>query len=308
MQSYLSYLNFCEKRINSFLQQILESLLGVSDSLFAATKYSLLSGGKRLRPALVYAIGDYLEINELTNLDAAAASVELIHCYSLVHDDLPAMDNDDLRRGVPSCHKAFNEATAMLVGDGLQALAFQVLTDPIFNQLNGIIKSNMVLSLSKAVGFLGMVNGQAQDMTCNKDNITLNNLEKIHKYKTGALIVCCIELAILATGAENNNLKDLKIIQQQLLAYGSHLGLIFQIKDDILDFEQSTEILGKPNKSDQRQDKTTFVTLLGLTAAKQQLDKHYNKAMLILKNLALKNNKNIILLQQFVDYFKNRKF
>ena len=320
LQPFLDFLNCCQDRINIFLQQTLKNFFSKSDSLFTATKYSLLSGGKRLRPALVYAIGDYFGLNELTILNAAAASLELIHCYSLVHDDLPAMDNDDLRRGQPSCHKAFDEATAILVGDGLQTLAFQILADPVVNKFDNETRCNMILQLAKAAGFAGMVKGQAQDMACeakltNKlagesaidiKNISLKDLEMLHANKTGALIVCSIELALLAV-AESNKFNDLTV-KQYLLNYGYHLGLIFQIQDDILDFEQSTEILGKPSGSDQKLQKATFVTLLGLDGAKQQLEQHYKQVILILQNLVTYNNKNITLLQQFADCCKVRNF
>jgi len=311
-QSFLYFLTNCQNRANNFLQQTLEHFVSDTDELFAATKYSLLGGGKRIRPALVYAIGEYFELNELTILNAAAASLELIHCYSLIHDDLPAMDNDDLRRGQASCHKAFSEATAILVGDGLQTLAFQILADPVVNQLDGETRCNMIFKLAKAAGFSGMINGQAQDIAyenmviSDHKNISLKNLEKLHISKTGALIVCCIELAMLAVFANDHKLHN-PTIKQQLLNYGHHLGLIFQIQDDILDFEQPTEILGKPNGSDQKLQKATFVTILGLEGAKQQLEQNYNAAMLALQNLAI-YNKTTKLLQQFAEGLKVRNF
>jgi farnesyl diphosphate synthase len=311
-QSFIYFVTDCQNRVNNFLQQTIDGFFSKSDELFSATKYSLLGGGKRLRPALVYAIGNYFELNDLTILNAAAASLELIHCYSLIHDDLPAMDNDDLRRGQPSCHKAFSEAKAILVGDGLQTLAFQILADSVINKFDSETRCNMVLKLAKAAGFSGMVNGQAQDIAYESIAIrdpkefSLSNLERLHANKTGALIVCCIELAILAAFANDNKL-SYPTVKQQLLNYGYHLGLIFQIQDDILDFEQSTEILGKTHGSDQKLHKATFVTILGLDGAKQQLEQHYNEAILALQNLAMYNN-STNLLRQFADGFKIRNF
>ena len=290
-------MDYCQNLINDFLQYIAWRYLNTPEKLFIATKYSLLNDGKRLRAALVYAVADLLKI-ELTKLNAAAASIELIHCYSLIHDDLPAMDDDDIRRGKPSCHKAFDEATAILVGDALQALAFQILSDQKINPFVASIRSNMVLKLAEAVGFSGMVYGQSQDIDSENKIISLKALESIHAYKTGALINCCIELAMLANNDNiNYNNQDNK---NKLLTYGKHLGLIFQIKDDILDVEQSTEILGKPTKSDQKSQKATFVSILGLDGAKSQLEEHYNLAIVALQNLsndeyASYDNKKIVL-------------
>ncbi len=198
------------------MQQIAEHSLYKPERLFIATKYSLLNNGKRLRPALVYAVVNLFNI-ELTKLNAAAASVELIHCYSLIHDDLPAMDDDDFRRGQPSCHKAFDQATAILVGDGLQSLAFQILSDQEINPFNANIRSNMVLSLSKAAGLLGMVYGQATDMDSSNKIISLKDLETMHAHKTGGLINCCFELAMLALQEkkyDNIDEQNNKIIKQ----------------------------------------------------------------------------------------------
>lgn len=309
---FLYFLNACKDRVNRVLKDVLESSFSNSDELLNIVSYSLLSGGKRLRSALVYAIGEYFQIKDVSILNAAAASLELIHCYSLIHDDLPAMDNDDLRRGKPSCHKAFGEANAILAGDGLQSLAFQVLADPMFNKCNGETKSNMILELAKAVGFLGMVSGQAQDIFYEnmifekRKEISLANLELLHIRKTGALIKCCIELALLVIFSNGINL-DVNI-KQQLLNYGQYLGLLFQIQDDILDFEQSTEILGKTSKADHKSHKLTFVTLLGLDGAKQQLEKNYNNIMFVLNNLGNYSGKDIKLLEQFACYFKNRNY
>lgn len=300
LQSYLDFVNYCQNLSNNFLQGIAIRYLTTPDRLFLATKYSLLSPGKRLRAVLVYAIADLLEIDLIT-VNAAAAAVELVHCYSLVHDDLPAMDNDDLRRGKPSCHKAFDEATAILVGDGLQALAFKILSDAEWNPFDANIRSNMALKLAESSGFSGMVYGQAKDIESENKIISLKDLEIIHEHKTGSLINCCIELAILASNKVDFEIKN------KLLIYGKHLGLIFQIKDDILETEQQTEILGKSSRSDQKSNKATFVSILGIAGAKQQLAEHYNLAVMALQSLIYDNQK-IQLLHQFAEYFKNRIF
>lgn len=300
MQLFIKFLNICQDRINSVLEEIVLKTFSDSNKLHDVVKYSVLSGGKRIRPALVYLIGEYLQIRDLNLLNTVAASIELMHCYSLIHDDLPSMDNDDFRRGRPSCHKAFGEANAILVGDGLQALAFQLLADPEFNKYSSNVRNDMVLCLSKAAGFLGMVGGQAQDMDYDGilpdqlSKISLSHLETLHLNKTGALIKCCIELALLAMFSEVDQVDP--VVQKYLLDYGKYFALIFQIQDDILDFEQGI---------DQKSNKLTFVTLLGLDGAKQQLDQHYNNIELVLRLLFNHNQKDIKLLQQFVYYFQH---
>lgn len=321
VQFYLTFLNYSQDLVNNFLVLVAERFVNLPEKLFIATKYSLLNRGKRVRSALVYAVANLLDI-ELTKLNAVAASIELIHCYSLIHDDLPAMDDDNFRRGKPSCHKAFDEATAILVGDALQSLAFQVLCDQKLNPFRDSTKNSMVLKLAASIGFAGMVRGQARDMDSENKKISLSDLEVIHADKTGALINCCLELVILAYQEHirmdrNHQViikdDDIKFLQQQLLIYSKHLGLIFQIKDDILDIEQHTAILGKPSKSDQKSQKATFVSILGLAGAKQQLNQHYDLAILALKNLSNYHNlkfddQKMQLLYSFLDYFKDRDY
>jgi len=301
VQLFIKFLNICQDRINSVLEVIAAKIFSDSNKLYDVVKYSVLSGGKRIRPALVYVIGEYLQIRDINLLNTVAASIELMHCYSLIHDDLPSMDNDDFRRGQPSCHKAFGEANAILVGDGLQALALQLLVDPEFNNYSSSVRNNMALCLAKAVGFSGMVGGQAQDMyydglsLAQLSKVSLSNLETLHLNKTGALITCCIELALLAISSELKQLDP--VIKKYLLEYAKYFALIFQIQDDISDFEQGI---------DQKSNKLTFVTLLGLEGAKQQLDKHYNNIQLVLKLLFNHNQKDIKLFQQFVSHILNK--
>lgn len=242
-----------------------------SSSLEQAIHYSVFNGGKRLRPILVYITGEALGV-PLNKLDAAAAAVELIHCYSLIHDDLPAMDDDDLRRGKPSCHKAFDEATAILAGDALQTLAFQILSD---SELNPILPSQQVLminTLAKQSGRAGMIGGQALDITAEgKGNLLdLEALCQIHQKKTGALIEASVLLGAIPANINSDHL--LKLQQ-----YARLIGLSFQVQDDILDIEGSQENLGKTIGKDQQQSKATFPALLGINAAKQYAqDLHYD--------------------------------
>lgn len=258
--------------IIDFLNKILPSSAN-GDRLSAAMRYSALNEGKRIRPLLVYATGQALNV-EYTRLHAAAASVELIHCYSLIHDDLPAMDDDDLRRGVASCHKAFDEATAILAGDALQSLAFEVLGNAELNPVGAMQQAAMVVTLAKAVGARGMVLGQAQDLEAENRLLDLEELTTLHQNKTGALFSSCIELGLLASNQHTN-----QQLRQQLLAYSSNLGLAFQIQDDILDVIGDHKIIGKPVGSDQKLNKSTFTSLLGLEVAKQHAQHHFQLAL-----------------------------
>jgi geranylgeranyl pyrophosphate synthase len=224
--NFQTYFANRQVRINKFLQYYLPSPETEPQTLHNAMHYAVLNGGKRIRPLLVYATGESLGA-KLTALDRAACAVELIHAYSLVHDDLPAMDNDDLRRGVPSCHKAFDEATAILVGDALQTLAFQSLTDVESDlPLNTVV--SLITSLAKAAGSKGMAGGQSLDLIAAGKPMHLKDVEKIHHLKTGALIGASIEMGALTAQADEKILTKLKL-------FSYHLGLCFQIQDDILD-------------------------------------------------------------------------
>jgi geranylgeranyl pyrophosphate synthase len=317
---FLDIFHNYQNLINDYLQQVSEKFLAKQQKLNLAIKYSLLNNGKRVRAALVYAVADLLGL-DLAKMHAAAASVELIHCYSLVHDDLPAMDDDDLRRGQPSCHKVFDEATAILAGDAMQSLAFELISDANFNPFNGQIRSDMVLSLAKAIGCQGMVYGQAVDIASEGTAVDLQQLQEIHTHKTGLLISCCVQLGILAGNNKINNLSanqkllNPEVLSKKLLSYAKYLGLIFQIKDDILDVEQSSDILGKPAKSDNKADKATFVSILSLAAAKKQLAYNYDLAIEslsfienLLKNSSKNTSSNIQTLKQFAEFFKERSF
>jgi farnesyl diphosphate synthase len=229
--------------------------------LHEAMRYSVLNGGKRIRPALVYATGQTLDV-PMSRLDGPACAVELIHAYSLIHDDLPAMDDDDLRRGKPTCHKAFNEATAILAGDAIQALAFHLLAHDPNIDVDAGIRLRMVEILANATGSRGMAGGQAIDLDAVGKELNLTELEDMHIHKTGALIRASVIMAAITKPDISPQTLE------RLDHYAQCIGLAFQIKDDILDVEGDTEILGKPQGSDSQLNKPTYPALMGLSRAK----------------------------------------
>lgn len=252
--------------------------------LHEAMHYSTLNGGKRVRAMLVYATGYLLDVPQ-TTLDNIACAIELIHAYSLIHDDLPSMDDDDLRRGKPSCHKAFDEATAILAGDALLTLAFNVLakTDCAAEQRISCIKL-----LSQASGSRGMVGGQAIDLANEGKSISIAEIENMHLHKTGALICSCITLvACLKFNQTDNQYRQLK-------HYAECIGLAFQVQDDILDETSSTEALGKTQGKDKQAEKSTYPSILGLRASKQLTEGLYNEAI-----------SNLLPFDQRADYLRN---
>lgn len=241
-----------QQRVDKSLDLCLPLKKTIPDRLHEAMRYAIFNGGKRIRPLLVYLTGKALNVDDIT-LDAPACAVELIHAYSLVHDDLPAMDDDDLRRGKPSCHKAFDEATAILVGDALQSLAFYVVSN----------NSKMIQTLALASGSRGMVGGQAIDIAAIGKSLNIAELENMHIHKTGALIRASVKMGALACQTIDDNLLN------KLDHYAKCIGLAFQIKDDILDIEANTETLGKTQGADLANDKVTYPSLLGLNGAKE---------------------------------------
>jgi len=279
----------CQQRVETTLQRLINTSAQASN-LERAMAYASLNGGKRFRPVLAYAAAVAVG-GELGQADKAAAAVELIHCYSLVHDDLPAMDNDDLRRGKPTVHKAFDEATAILVGDALLTLAFQVLADTEQDGVPATTCLQMIRSLSVASGYQGMVSGQAMDFEAVGKALDINQLEAMHALKTGALITASVELGALSCP----NLEESQLVQ--LKNYAKRIGLAFQIQDDILDVTGDTATLGKPQGSDQAQNKPTYTSLLGLEGARSQALDLANQAIAdlevfgpgadMLRNLAL---------------------
>jgi len=246
-----------------------------SQRLAEAMNYSTLNGGKRLRALLVYATGEALG-TDLSLLDAPASAVELIHAYSLVHDDMPIMDDDDLRRGRPTCHKAYDDATALLVGDALQTLAFETLCD---NELTPLQQSKMVKTLAQKSGVFGMAGGQAIDLESVGHTLTLNNLQNMHELKTGALIRASVALgALAAIDCDEETLAKLD-------HYAYCIGLAFQVQDDVLDVTADTETLGKTQGADIALNKPTYPALLGLDAAQEKASSLINEALATLEDL-----------------------
>jgi geranylgeranyl diphosphate synthase, type II len=247
------------------VQAVLEGALPAADlipqRLHAAQRYAVLSGGKRLRPLLVYCTGEALNV-PIASLDAPAAAVELIHSYSLVHDDLPAMDDDDLRRGQPTTHRAFDEATAILAGDALQVLAFSLLSRDRAPGTSSEARLRMIQILADASGTMGMAGGQAIDLAAVGRALNLEELEAMHRLKTGALIRASVLMAaVCSPGLDHADWEALD-------GYAQDIGLAFQIQDDILDVEGKTEEIGKTSGADAARAKPTYPSVLGLDAAK----------------------------------------
>ena len=263
MSNLKNYLAICQQRVEAALDARLPKESILPQRLHQAMRYSVLGGGKRTRPLLTYATGLALGLTE-DELDAQACAVEFIHVYSLIHDDLPAMDNDDLRRGKPTCHKAFDDATAILAGDALQALAFDVLAHDAAIQVDAGQRVKMIAALAKASGSQGMVGGQAIDLDSVGKPLTLPELENMHIHKTGALIRTSVSLAALSKSDLTSDLA------KHLDHYAKCIGLSFQVKDDILDVESDTVTLGKTQGKDQDNDKPTYPALLGMAGAKQK--------------------------------------
>ncbi|MDM3884379.1 (2E,6E)-farnesyl diphosphate synthase [Pseudomonas sp. BCRC 81390] len=256
-----TYQASCQARVDAALEPLFVAPTRELERLYAAMRYSVMNGGKRVRPLLAYAACEALGA-PAEQANGAACAVELIHAYSLVHDDLPAMDDDDLRRGQPTTHKAFDEACAILAGDGLQSLAFGALLDPRLSPQADSIRLAMVQALAKAAGPAGMVGGQAIDLGSVGLKLDQQALELMHRHKTGALIEASVRLGALASArAEQAQLDALQ-------AYAQAIGLAFQVQDDILDVESDTATLGKRQGADIARDKPTYPALLGLDAAK----------------------------------------
>lgn len=251
------------KRVDALLEKWLPSADTCPHDLHQAMRYSALAGGKRVRPALVYATAETLGI-PLALVDGPAVAIELIHTYSLIHDDLPAMDDDDLRRGLPTCHKKFNEATAILAGDAIQALAFYVLSHDTNMVKDAEKRLKMVETLALLSGSRGMTGGQAFDLSSVGKQLNIAELETMHSHKTGGLIRASIQMA--AYSSPNLSADDLNALEH----YANAIGLSFQVQDDILDIISDTTTLGKPQGSDQDQNKPTFPSIIGLDASKEK--------------------------------------
>lgn len=258
-------LSVYKTRVENTLSRAITEDARASALLKEAMHYATLNGGKRIRPILVYASGEALG-QSLAQLDLAAAAVECIHCYSLVHDDLPAMDDDDLRRGKPTCHIAYDEATAILVGDALETLAFQLLS---FRDQHTIISAElqlrMIQTLTQFAGASGMVAGQLLDLSSEGKTLSPDALEKMHMLKTGGLIRASVTLGVLASGCEDAS------TLQRFDEFAQHLGLIFQLQDDLLDIIGDEKLLGKNTQQDVKLKKSTYATLFGVEATKTRI-------------------------------------
>ncbi|CAK0770334.1 geranyl diphosphate/farnesyl diphosphate synthase [Gammaproteobacteria bacterium] len=265
-----SFVAHCQIRVESTLQHWLPPPQTAPTELHQAMRYAVLGGGKRVRPLLAYATGRTLGVSVET-LDAAACAVELIHAYSLVHDDLPLMDNDDLRRGKPTCHRAYSEVTALLAGDALQTLAFYVLAHA--PQAPGENRLRIVETLALAAGSRGMAGGQAMDLSAEGQDLTLPELELIHIHKTGALIRASVLSGLYAGSSVNTQ------YHERLDHYAKCIGLAFQIQDDVLDVEGDTKTLGKRQGADAALEKSTYPAIMGLAAAKKRAAELHEDAL-----------------------------
>lgn len=280
--------------INQTLTMILKQDGEIPQQLFQSLEYSIEAGGKRVRPLLVLATLKDLNIVHEDAVKAAAA-IELIHTYSLIHDDLPSMDDDDLRRGKPTNHIVYGEAMAILAGDAMQTLAFDVLAN--LPNTSAQDKITLIQLLAKASGAQGMVAGQVLDIEGEGQSLSLEQLQQIHANKTGALLSCCIEFGATLSNLHGEN-------RLAIEEYARHIGIAFQIQDDILDVTATTEQLGKNAGSDESSDKTTYPMLLGLEGAKEQLAWHHEQAIQSLH--FVKNERSYLKL--FADYIVQRSF
>lgn len=267
VNSFSKVIDQLQKRSN---EQLVRCLVQAKapEKLSEAMRYSVVNGGKRIRPILAYLTAEALGA-DLSLADEPATALELIHAYSLVHDDLPAMDDDDFRRGKPSCHKQYDEATAILAGDALQTLAFQVIADA--DKLSPTIKIALISDLAKAVGVDGMVSGQALDLSHENSEVDLKELKHMHDLKTGALITTSVRFGGLVAEADKTTLA-------LITDFGNALGLAFQIRDDILDATGNDSDIGKPTGSDEERGKSTYVTTLGLKEAHVRLKEQQSLA------------------------------
>jgi len=268
-------INSAQQTYQNRIEDVLQTLLPENDQpLSKPMRYSMLGGGKRIRPLLVYAAGEALGVTK-DILDKPAAAIELIHAYSLIHDDLPCMDDDDLRRGKPTSHIAFDEATAVLTGDALQTLAFEILSQPL-HKISTKNQLKILNILAVASGVSGMVKGQMIDLSAVGETLTEEQLEKMHNHKTGALIKASV---LMPSYCNNDSTDKLEIKRESLVNYANAIGLAFQVRDDILDIQSDTETLGKQQGADIAADKPTYPSILGMDAAKEKLYQLHQKAL-----------------------------
>ncbi|MEE0987503.1 MAG: (2E,6E)-farnesyl diphosphate synthase [Succinivibrionaceae bacterium] len=273
---------YCQERVNNYLKAYLDNLPEVALKLRDAMAYGVLLGGKRVRPFLVYNVAKSLGI-DYDLADAPAAAIECIHAYSLIHDDLPAMDDDSLRRGHPTCHVKFGEATAILAGDALQTMAFEILGTAAEKFAARGLTANLVEMykvLARGSGYAGMCGGQELDLEAEGLLVSQEALEKVHRHKTGALIESAVDLGLLLNPTLPQGTKE------AYASYARGIGLAFQVWDDVLDIISDTETLGKPQGSDEAEEKSTYPRLMGLEVAKKYALDLANKAKDSLKATA----------------------
>jgi len=276
-----SFVQKNKTRVETKLSQYIPPSVSGVESLQQAIHYSLFAGGKRLRPLLIYATGKALHA-KINLLDIPAMAIECLHTFSLVHDDLPCMDNADLRRGKPTCHKQFSEAMAVLAGDALQTLAFEILASAP-SALTAQQRLKMIEVLAKASGYQGMALGQACDIQQNK-NLSIDFVRYLYQAKTGDLIRASVQMAVIASGCLS------KRIFTSLSRFADCLGLAFQIQDDVLDIESEASCLGKDTKIDEKLDKKTIPSLIGLQAAKSEVTSLHQQALTHLNQIQLQNS------------------
>ena len=284
-------------RVKKKIEEVFNFYGKNSCGLIEPMKYSSLNGGKYIRSLLVYATGATLGIDEKF-LDQPAIAIELTHAYTLIHDDLPCMDDDEIRRGAPSCHIAFNESSAILAGDALQSLAFQILSQKKYSQISSETQLNWVNFFSDTIGLCGVAGGQFLDLSINnRNNVELKELEKIYKLKTGKLISPCIMLPYML----DNRYPDKTI---EILELGLTLGLCFQIKDDLLGHTSSSERLGKTKNKDEIRNQPNYVNILGVKEANKKLQEEKERYYIKLKNLGFNNT----ILAEISEYIFDREF
>lgn len=295
MDKFFHELTACQTRVNQVIAEHLSQYDHSSSPLANAMDYAVLLGGKRIRPFLIYTTGKMLGV-DIATLDCSAAAMEAIHAYSLVHDDLPAMDNDSLRRGKPTCHIAFDEATAILAGDALQTFAFQLLAED--ETLSSDQKVAQFIQLATAAGAKGMCLGQSLDLESENKSVSLEVLEKIHRHKTGALIVASVLMGFnLSAYAQQREIK------RPLEQYANAIGLAFQVQDDILDVIGQADKIGKVVGADEALNKSTYPKLLGLEQAKQKAENLYQSALNALAQLPF----DTTLLEQLAEFIVTRE-
>ncbi len=277
------------------LLRLISQLPDHAPRLKAAMQHALLVGGKRMRPVLTHLVGNTLDIPRQDQLTISMA-IECVHAYSLVHDDLPAMDDDDLRRGQPTCHVAFDEATAILAGDALQTLGFSILADQPMSDYGSSQRAKLVSVLASAAGYQGMCGGQAIDLQSTGNAIDIEALTRLHRLKTGALLCACVKMITLTSATVSEQERE------QFVRFADIIGLAFQVQDDILDIEGDASEIGKPQGSDLAQGKNTFPALLGMANAKQELTRLHDEALQALAGLPY----NTQYLTAFTDLMVNR--